>query len=429
MIMRHTSVRVVLAFVLAVTAATVEMVSPQQELAAASPTPTAPMRVRFEAGTHTGYLYSSTGRIVGTKSATLAGPSGATTTRRATVPGHGVQLLIRDGIWAGYWVPESLASYVPGIVGEHAYPAPRRLVFPAGDVIGYRFAADWSVASAKIVRLAAPSGASASMTAAINGIQHYRIVDGGLAGTWVKAGATGAVATLACRTGARATGAVAVWNTVPGAGPEVALTFDLGGRTDPALSIVKRLLQYGVCTTLFPTGDTAATTAGAAALKFAAAYPQLFEMANHTQDHCDLATGGGGSGCPTGTPSASFIQSQLTTAASTIASVTGQDPRPYWRPPYGAQNSAVRSAAAAAGYTKTVMWHIDTIDWRPPPPTDNGPTAGQIVGKVTGTATSGSIVLMHLGGWNTYDALPGMVRGLVSRGLQPTSISDLVDGS
>ena len=54
--------------------------------------------------------------------------------------------------------------------------------------------------------------------------------------------------------------------------------------------------------------------------------------------------------------------------------------------------------------------------------------AGELPFLVT-NAKGGSIVLMHLGGWNTYDALPSMVRGLTMRGLQPTTISDLADGS
>jgi hypothetical protein len=36
---------------------------------------------------------------------------------------------------------------------------------------------------------------------------------------------------------------------------------------------------------------------------------------------------------------------------------------------------------------------------------------------------------MHLGGWNTYAALPSMVNGLRGRGLVPTSVSDLAGGS
>jgi peptidoglycan/xylan/chitin deacetylase (PgdA/CDA1 family) len=75
------------------------------------------------------------------------------------------------------------------------------------------------------------------------------------------------------------------------------------------------------------------------------------------------------------------------------------------------------------------MWDVDTIDWRPPPPTDNGPTTVQIIDKVVAKTVSGSIVLMHLGGWNTYAALPSMVNGLRGRGLVPTSVSDLASGS
>jgi peptidoglycan/xylan/chitin deacetylase (PgdA/CDA1 family) len=60
------------------------------------------------------------------------------------------------------------------------------------------------------------------------------------------------------------------------------------------------------------------------------------------------------------------------------------------------------------------MWDVDTIDWKPID--DGGPTAQQIVDKVVGRAQGGSIVLMHLGGYETLQALPGIVAGLQSRG-------------
>jgi hypothetical protein len=40
---------------------------------------------------------------------------------------------------------------------------------------------------------------------------------------------------------------------------------------------------------------------------------------------------------------------------------------------------------------------------------------------------SGSIVLMHLGGYATLDALPSVVSQLRSRGFQLTTASDMVD--
>ena len=82
-------------------------------------------------------------------------------------------------------------------------------------------------------------------------------------------------------------------------------------------------------------------------------------------------------------------------------------------------------AAASVGYTKTVMWDIDTIDWKPI--ADGGPTAQQIVSKVVTRAVDGSIVLMHLGGYETLNALTIMVPALRDAGFLLTSLSDLLN--
>jgi hypothetical protein len=73
------------------------------------------------------------------------------------------------------------------------------------------------------------------------------------------------------------------------------------------------------------------------------------------------------------------------------------------------------------------MWDIDTIDWRAT--ADGGPTAASMATKVVTNAQTGSIVLMHLGGWHTYDALPSMVTRLRAANLQPTTISALLRAS
>jgi peptidoglycan/xylan/chitin deacetylase (PgdA/CDA1 family) len=397
-------------------------------VAGRTPSESAPMAVRFEAGTHVGYRFSTNGDILATRTATLARASTAHSVRRTSIHGHGMHLLITDGIWAGYYVRESIASFIKGVAAERDFAPATTLSFPVGTVMGYTYDAGWQMTSATSIRLDHPSHASSDRFAVINGIRSYHIVNGGLAGRWVSAGAAGTTLPLACRTGSRAVGGSEVYRQVSGAGREVALTFDLGGRTEPALVIVKRLLRYGVCTTVFPTGDAALTEAGSRVLRFIGRYPQIFEVGNHTQDHCDLVNGGGDTGCPATRQPASFVQSQLAAAAANIETVTGQDPQPYWRPPYGSHDPAVRSAAASVGYSKTVMWHVDTIDWRPPPPTDVGPTTVQIIDKVVGGTGNGSIVLMHLGGWNTYSALPGIVDGLRTRSIAPTTVSDLVDG-
>ena len=233
-----------------------------------------------------------------------------------------------------------------------------------------------------------------------------------------------------CQAGNRVlAGAQQTFTTIPDAGHGVALTLDMGGRLDPGIDILSLLIANRVCVTIFPTGAMAQTAEGQGVMALVKAHPELFEIGNHTMHHCDLVLGGGGSPttapCVGVTPTADFIRTELADAGSILARLSGQQPVPYWRPPYGSVNQAVRDAAASAGYTKTFMWDIDTIDWKPIG--DGGPTAEQIASKVVRNAQDGSIVLMHLGGYETIDALRIMVPELRDRGFLLTSLSDLLN--
>ena len=215
----------------------------------------------------------------------------------------------------------------------------------------------------------------------------------------------------------------------------VALTFDMGGRMDPAVAILNRLVAYRVCATIFPTGAISKTPGGQAALAIVKAHPELFELGNHTMHHCDLVRGGGGApgsaeaaycaGMPTsGTAWRDFVKKELTDGEAWIRQYTGRTTKPFWRAPYGSYNSTVRTWAAEAGWTKHFKWDVDTIDWKPL--SDGGPSARAMTLKVVDNARSGSVVLMHLGGYETLDALPGMIDGLRSRGFILTTLSDMV---
>ena len=226
-----------------------------------------------------------------------------------------------------------------------------------------------------------------------------------------------------------AAGGAQTFYAIPGAGPGVAITLDMGGRLDPAIDIMNFLVDNGVCATLFPTGAMGQTPIGQQVLAIIAAHPGQFEVGNHTMHHCDLVRGDGGSPstapCAGGPPTADFIRLELTDAAAILEAGTGQAPVPYWRPPYGSINQAVLDAAASVGYTTTFMWDIDTIDWKPI--SEGGPTAAQIASKVVTNAVNGSNVLMHLGGYETLDALRIMVPALRERGFSVTSLSDLLN--
>jgi len=233
-----------------------------------------------------------------------------------------------------------------------------------------------------------------------------------------------------CTAGNRvAAGSVQVFRTIPNAGPGVALTFDMGGRMEPAVDIMNFLIANRVCATIFATGIMSETAQGQQVMAIIKAHPELFEIANHTMYHCDLVRGGGGSPstqpCAGGAFSADRIRQELTQAEAILRAGTGQDPQPYWRPPYGSFNDAVLNAVASVGYTKTFMWDIDTIDWKPI--SDGGPTAEQIAAKVVGNAVNGSNVLFHLGGYETLDSLRLIVPGLRDRGFTLTSLSDLLN--
>jgi peptidoglycan/xylan/chitin deacetylase (PgdA/CDA1 family) len=194
---------------------------------------------------------------------------------------------------------------------------------------------------------------------------------------------------------------------------QVALTFDMGGRLDPAVDIVQWLIDHDVHATLFPTGSSGTTTAeGRAVLQLAAARPDLFAIGNHSWDHPDFTT-----------LSADQMSDQLSSTDSAIRDLIGVPTTPWFRPPNGAWTYDVRVGVGAAGWSRLVMWDVDTIDWKTT--ADGGPTADDIVTKVVSKAQGGSIVLMHLGGWHTLEALPGVVSGLASRGLTPVRLSDL----
>ncbi len=193
----------------------------------------------------------------------------------------------------------------------------------------------------------------------------------------------------------------------------IALTFDMGGRLDPAVQIVQWLVDHHVHATLFPTGAAGSTTTvGRAALTLASAHPELFDIGNHSWSHPDFTT-----------LTTAQMADQADRCEAAIAPIVGQTSKPWFRPPYGAWAYAVRAAVGQAGYRYLVMWDVDTIDWRAV--ADGGPTTTDIVAKVTAKAQGGSIVLMHLGGWNTLDALPGILAALQSKGLQPVTLGEM----
>jgi len=189
---------------------------------------------------------------------------------------------------------------------------------------------------------------------------------------------------------------------VPGTAKVVALTFDAGANANGVPSILATLSGRQATGTFFLTGAfvNAFPTASA---KIAATYP----IGNHTQTHKDLTT-----------LTAAEVLAEIRTGATTIQKVTGIDPHPYFRFPYGAVNAGILAVVNAECYVP-FRWTVDTLGWEG---TAGGISADTVLQRVVGALRPGAVVLMHVGSnpddGTTYDAdaLPRVIDAVRAQG-------------
>lgn len=81
----------------------------------------------------------------------------------------------------------------------------------------------------------------------------------------------------------------------------------------------------------------------------------------------------------------------------------------WFAPPSGDYNMQTVKLAAEQGL-KTVLWTLDTVDWRNPP-------ASGIISKIGSKVEPGSLILMHPTA-SSRDALAGMIQAIRSKGLR-----------
>ncbi|MFZ9668466.1 MAG: polysaccharide deacetylase family protein [Solirubrobacterales bacterium] len=183
----------------------------------------------------------------------------------------------------------------------------------------------------------------------------------------------------------------------PSAGRRVALTFDDGpsSYTRQILSILER---FRAKATFFVVGSMVRSDPGTARRIVAEGH----EIANHSYSHPMLPS-----------------RSELVSTNGAIRKTTRFRPC-LFRPPYGALDSRL-ARDSGAERMKTILWNVDTVDWRTP-------GSGSIA-SVGGGARAGSIVLMHDGGGprgQTVAALPSIISSLKGRGLKPVTVSKLL---
>lgn len=180
-----------------------------------------------------------------------------------------------------------------------------------------------------------------------------------------------------------------------------AMNVDWGNEVIP--SILQTLKEKNVKITFFVTG------------RWAKEYPELFqsiikdghEIGSHGYHHLNYSN-----------LNLAQNEEEIKMAEKEIMKYTSQKPI-YFAPPSGAYNESTLLAADELGY-KTILWSIDTIDWR------KGSTEGVILQRVLNkTNHAGGIVLMHPMP-ETAKALPQLIDQLREKGLEVGGISDIL---
>ena len=124
----------------------------------------------------------------------------------------------------------------------------------------------------------------------------------------------------------------------------MAWTIDDGTDAGAIRDYLEFAKKYKVRLTFFVYSDMPSWKANARLMKPMIESGQI-QIGNHTASHPDLTK-----------LTSAQIKSELWKCHKFIVKTYGIDPRPFFRPPYGACNSTVIAAAAELGYTSPVMW-------------------------------------------------------------------------
>lgn len=127
------------------------------------------------------------------------------------------------------------------------------------------------------------------------------------------------------------------------------------------------------------------------------------EMENHAYTHPNMST------LSRARATAEIQKTQLLLKES--LGVTNQ----WFAPPSGDFDQETVEIAAALGL-KTVLWTLDTVDWRNPAP-------DSIIAKISAKAEPGTLVLMHPTA-SSSKALKGMIRAVKAKGLKLGTVSE-----
>lgn len=199
--------------------------------------------------------------------------------------------------------------------------------------------------------------------------------------------------------------------TFASANKQIALTFDAGWLYDQTPALLNVLDDYRVKATFFLRG------------KWVEDHPDLAKdifdrghsVENHslTHGHMNQMTD-------------EEVMNEMIASTKIIEETTGY--RPYlFRPPFGEYDTRTLKILAQQGYPYTVKWTVDSLDWAEEM---NGIkiTKQYLIDRALSYASDKGIILMHVGGYQTVNALPEIIEGLRDMGYHLVKVNDMLPG-
>ncbi len=183
---------------------------------------------------------------------------------------------------------------------------------------------------------------------------------------------------------------------------KVAFTMNCAWNADDIDSILKILQDNDVKITFFMVGDWIEKNSEAVKKIHEAGH----EIASHSDTHPHVNN-------------LSYEKNieEIEKSNDKIEKMTGKRTKIY-RAPYGEYNDTVIKAAQDKGY-HTIQWSLDTLDY-------TGLTGDEMWKRLEGKIKGGDIILSHNGTKHTADSLDMLLKKIKQKGLEVTTVSDLI---
>ena len=190
---------------------------------------------------------------------------------------------------------------------------------------------------------------------------------------------------------------------------QLALTFDAGWLYENTDALLNLLDKYNVKATFFTRG------------LWVKDHPDLakeivnrgHDLENHSLTHGHMNT-----------MTDAEVEKEISGTTDIIKETTGFLPN-LFRPPYGEYDKRILRILKSDGYPYTILWTVDSYDWAEEM---NGVkiTKNYLVKRVLKGASNNGIILMHVGGYETINALPEIITGLRSEGYELVKVNDML---